>query len=273
MTVRDPGPGAETRRASHHLSTPAPQTQEQVPEFAPAETADVSPHVSGAATGASASPAAPSGSRAASPGLSPRQVLALQRSVGNRAVATIMRSVAQRVPIEPKRSETLYNTNDPSTGKATAGSFGGKSTYEMTRNGDSGVTIIHPHQVPEPVPEQRRPESPRCARQTHHRWASSWVDPTEIPASDPRRAWATDIATGAVAHWNGHLTLVGEEWNLTTDNTKKRLPVTFQSVPVFGLGETEDARIIVHPSVDGRRVTRPAHRRRQLVHEQGRLHR
>ncbi len=50
-----------------------------------------------------------------------------------------------------------------------------------------------------------------------------------------------------MAHWNGHLTLVGEEWNLTTDNTRKRLPVTFRSIPVFGAAEPEDARIIVHP--------------------------
>ena len=44
-------------------------------------------------------------------GLSRGQMLALQRTVGNRAVTSVMRSVAQRVAIkEPTKTETLYNT-------------------------------------------------------------------------------------------------------------------------------------------------------------------
>ena len=108
----------------------------------------------------------------------------------------------------------------------------------MTRSGDSGVTItvrikflnqdrngVDPNAArcaPPDTPPlgtligSTRPRSPRPIRAAHGR----------------RRSPA-----GAVAHWNGHLTLVGEEWNLTEDNTKKRLPVTFQSVPVFGLDE------------------------------------
>ena len=147
----------------------------------------------------------------------------------------MMGKVAQRVQIAPKRSETLYNTNDPTTGKATAGSFGGKSTYEMTRSGDSGVTISIRIKFLSQSRNTADPNAPGAAPDTPP-LGKLLNDPTEIPASDPRRAWATDIATGAVTHWNGHLTLVGEEWNLTTDNTKKRLPVTFQSKPVFGIG-------------------------------------
>ena len=41
------------------------------------------------------------------------------------------------------------------------------------------------------------------------------------------------------------LALVGEERNLIADNTKKRLPVTFQAVPVFSLAGDEDDHIIV----------------------------
>ena len=59
--------------------------------------------------------------------LSARQVW---RSSARSATGPWPRSwaVAQRVPSKPSGAETLYNTNDPTTGKATAGSFGGKSS-------------------------------------------------------------------------------------------------------------------------------------------------
>jgi hypothetical protein len=237
-----PGPVSERRQGPQGPPAPAAPVLEQV--SAATQMAEVSRRIARAAT--PTGPAAPPVGGASRTGLSPRQVLALQRSVGNRAVATIMRSVAQRVPIEPKRSETLYNTKDPTTGKATAGSFGGKSTYEMTRSGDAGVTISIRIKFLNQTRNSADPAAPGAAADTPP-LGKLIGDPTEIPASDPRRAWATDIATGAVAHWNGHLTLVGEEWNLTEDNTKKRLPVTFQSTPVFGVAEPEDARVIVHP--------------------------
>ncbi len=72
--------------------------------------------------------------------------------------------------------------------------------------------------------------------------------PTEIPAGDPRRDWATTMAGKAVAHWNGRLVFVGEEWNLLSENTTKRLPVTFGAVPVFDSGADADDNVIVHPA-------------------------
>ncbi|MET0773225.1 MAG: hypothetical protein ABWZ82_09085, partial [Candidatus Limnocylindrales bacterium] len=74
-------------------------------------------------------------------------------------------------------------------------------------------------------------------------------DPTEIPGDDPRRAWATTVVEEGVKNWNGRLTLVGEETALFSDEvTRKRLPVTFRAVPVFGLKDKAHSQVIVHPS-------------------------
>ena len=51
-----------------------------------------------------------------------------------------------------------------------------------------------------------------------------------------------------VKPWNGHVTLTGEEVNVLSGNTAKRLPVTFESEAVFGLGDAYDNIVIVHPS-------------------------
>ncbi len=180
-------------------------------------------------------------------GLSRGQMLALQRTVGNRAVTSVMRSVAQRVAIkEPTRTETLYNT-PVAGGQATANQYTMNPQYEMTRSGDTGVTVTVRIKFLSQARNGVDPTSPGAPAGTPA-LGTLLGSPTEIPASDPRRAWATGVAAGGVAHWNGHLTLVGEEWNLTEDNTRKRLPVTFQSVPVFGIGETAHSQIIVHPS-------------------------
>ena len=74
--------------------------------------------------------------------------------------------------------------------------------------------------------------------------------PAEIPATDPdnRRAWCQNIVKEQVKPWNGKLTLLGEEVNVIDANTKKKLPVTFDSVAVFGLAEKHDQTIIVHPT-------------------------
>jgi len=56
------------------------------------------------------------------------------------------------------------------------------------------------------------------------------------------------MAAQAVAHWNGRLVFVGEEWNLTEENTEKRLPVTFRAVPVFDIDGEADSQVIVHPA-------------------------
>ncbi len=173
-------------------------------------------------------------------------MLALQRAVGNRAVATMMGTVAQRVAVqEATRTETLYNTTS-SGGQATANKYTMNPSYDMSRSGDSGVTVTVRIKF---LSQSRNSVDPNAAGSPPGTPALGTLlgSPAEIPASDPRRAWATGVAAGGVAHWNGRLTLVGEEWNLLEDNTRKRLPVTFRSVPVFGIGEEADSQIIVHP--------------------------
>jgi hypothetical protein len=72
----------------------------------------------------------------------------------------------------------------------------------------------------------------------------------EIPTTDPddRRGWAEKLVKEQSKPWNGHVTLTGEEVNVFSDNSKKRLPVTFESVAVFGLGDPYDNIVIIHPS-------------------------
>jgi len=218
-------------------------------------------------------------------GLTPRQVLALQGIVGNRVVTSVMRSVAQRVPMtSPDSSETLYNATNPA-GQATAGTYGGGVDaggapnvvkYDMTRDGDTKVTVT----VRIKFLSQARCTVPRPAGApaTVPDLGDLVGRPTEIPANDPdnRRAWATDIAAKAVTVWNGRLALTegsaaaapaaagtvpaaapagpAPAGGVTPaapaappSAPPKKLPVTFASVPVFGLGEPEDTRIIVHP--------------------------
>ncbi|MGH2465358.1 MAG: hypothetical protein ACRDGI_07850, partial [Candidatus Limnocylindrales bacterium] len=127
---------------------------------------------------------------------SPRQVMALQRAAGNRAVEGMVRPVAQRVAIkDPKMTETLYNTERKSTGKATAKKFEMDPAYDMTRTADTGAAVTVRIQF---------------MNQTRDRTGAYTDQPTEIPATDARRAWAKDTAEGAVKKWNGRLTLVGE---------------------------------------------------------------
>lgn len=177
--------------------------------------------------------------------------LDLQRLAGNAAVSSvvgkIVRDTLQRVPVkESPPNETLYN--QPGTGgKAKAQDYGGDVSYDMTRNGDSGVTIT--------IKIQFLNQS-RCGRKKLPTDPPNTPDlgdlvgdPTEIPTNDPdnRRAWCQNIVTEQVKPWNGKLTMVGEEVNVIDANTKKRLPVTFNSVAVFGKGEKHDQVIIVHP--------------------------
>ncbi|HEY7937370.1 MAG TPA: hypothetical protein VID26_09625 [Candidatus Limnocylindrales bacterium] len=168
------------------------------------------------------------------PAFSPRQVIALQRSAGNRAVRGIVRPVAQRVAIkDPKMTETLYNTERGSTGKATAKKFEMDPAYEMTRTGDTGAAVTVRIQF---------------LNQTRDSQGAYSDKAKEIPASDERRAWAKGVAEDAAKIWNGRLTLVGEGTNPVTKATvKKRLPLTFNSVAVFGLNEPYHNRVIVYP--------------------------
>jgi hypothetical protein len=193
----------------------------------------------------------PSDTKTARRRMAPRQVLALQRAVGNRAVGDILRrSVAQRVAVSTSTSETLYNKEDATTGEATAGHYGGMKTYDITRQGDTGATVLvkikflNQARNTVPPPDPNPTGLPRLG--------ALMGSPTEIPASDPRRAWATTMAQTAVAAWNGRLTLTGEETNVFSANTKKRLPVTFRAEAIFGIGDEAHNTVIAHgPATTG----------------------
>lgn len=139
--------------------------------------------------------------------------------------------------------ETLYNQAAPA-GQAGSKHYSITANYEMTRAGDSGATVSvrikFLSQARNTVPPPPGvPNAPKLGQ---------LVGPqTEIPPGDPRRGWATTMAGEAVKTWNGRLTLAGEEWNAFGPNTPKRLPVTFQAIPVWGLNEEAHNVVIVHP--------------------------
>lgn len=185
------------------------------------------------------------------PGPAGPWALGLQRLAGNAAVSSIVDRVAhdtiQRVQVkESPPNETLYN--QPGTGgKAKAQDYGGDVSYDMSRNGDAGVTItikirfLSQSRCGTPKPAGAPPGTPDLG--------DLIGEPQEIPTTDPdnRRGWCQNIVTEQVKPWNGKLTLLGEEVNVIDDNTKKRLPVTFTSVAVFGKNDKHDQTIIVHP--------------------------
>jgi hypothetical protein len=177
--------------------------------------------------------------RRASKSTSPRSresdhLLDLQHRAGNQAVAAIFDGTLQRVEVKgDPYSETLYN--QAGTGKkAGSAKYSLKPNYVLDRNGDSGlnvkVRVKFMHQL-------RNPDK-------------SMIDsPVEIPANDPddRRGWAQNLVKEQSKPWNGHVTFVGEEVNVLSKNTIKRLPVTFESVAVF-TGDDYDNIVIIHPS-------------------------
>ena len=182
---------------------------------------------------------------------SPTGTLQLQQLAGNRAVASMVDQIAretlQRVAVkESPPNETLYN-QPGAGGKAGAAQFGGDVSYDMARNGDAGVTITIRIQFM----SQSRCGVPRPpgAPATTPDIGDLIGTPAEIPTNDPdnRRAWCQNIVTEQVKPWNGKLALLGEEVNVFSSNTTKRLPVTFTSVAVFGERDKHDQRIIVHP--------------------------
>jgi hypothetical protein len=180
--------------------------------------------------------------------LSPLDALALQRAAGNRAVASAVRVPLQRVGIkEDPKTETLYNKTNAS-GEATAKKYTMHPRYQMVRNGDTGVTVTiaikflnQARNTVDPADPASPPGTPPLG--------TLLGDPTEIPGGDERRGWAEGIAKEAATVWSGTgITLLGEEWNLWSKNTKKRLPVTFTSKAVYGVGDDADATVIVHPA-------------------------
>jgi hypothetical protein len=183
----------------------------------------------------------------------PAALRQLQRTAGNRAVTTIVgrirQAAVQRVQInEAAVSETLYN-QPGAGGTAGARQYSITPKYQMTRNGDSGVTVTVRVKFLNQARNGTDPNAPGAPAGTPALGALIG-SPTEIPVNDPdnRRAWCQNIVKEQVKPWNGRLALVGEEWNLTTDNTKKRLPVTFDAVAVFGLAAEADNQVIVHPT-------------------------
>ena len=153
--------------------------------------------------------------------------LQLQRLAGNRAVAAIVdrdragdpaagggQGVApQRDPLQPARCRR----------QGGADQYGGAVSYDMSRNGDAGVTITIKIQFlnqsrngVDPAPPGAPPGTPGLG--------ALIGEPAEIPAADPdnRRAWCQNIVKEQVKPWNGKLTFVGEEVNIIDANTKKR---------------------------------------------------
>lgn len=164
-------------------------------------------------------------------------LLRLQRTAGNRAVSALLESghpLVQRVEVKDKPySETLYNQAGTG-GKAKAKDYSLTPNYVLTRNGDGGLTVKVRVQFLHQV---------RAADGTLQ------GSPVEIPVNDPddRRGWAQKLVKEQVKPWNGHATLTGEEVNVFSGNTTKRLPVTFESVAVFGKDEDHDNIVIIHP--------------------------
>jgi hypothetical protein len=176
------------------------------------------------------------------------RALGLQRVVGNRAVAAIVQQI-QRVQItEAARGETLYNQAGAG-GKAGSKAYSITPKYQMTRSGDTGVTVTVRVKFLNQARNGVDPTSPGAPPGTPP-LGTLLGSPTEIPVTDPdnRRTWAQNIVKEQVKPWNGRVTLVGEEVNVFSDNTKKRLPVTFDAVAVFGLSGDADNQVIIHPS-------------------------
>jgi hypothetical protein len=181
------------------------------------------------------------------PGAAPHPLLDLQRAAGNRAVSSVVGrlgpglardagpAAVQRVEVkEAQMSETLYNQSGAG-GKAKAKDYAITPAYVLNRNGDSGVTVK---------------VRVKFLHQVRDATGALTGSPVEIPVNDPdnRRGWAEKLVKEQVKPWNGHVTLTGEEVNIGRPNTMKRLPVTFEAVAVFGLGEAYDNIVIIHPS-------------------------
>jgi len=180
--------------------------------------------------------------------MTPAGFMALQRLVGNRAVASAMERSARGVPVLQRvpvayggTGETLYNEEDAS-GKAKANQYGGSGTFQLTRDGDAGVGIevrirfLKQNRNTMP-PRKGHPKDPAVGDLTGKQ--------TVLPAGD--QAWATQTAADAVTKWNGKLVLVGKDVPRPDAEVTKRLPVTFKATAVFGLTDPADTEVIVHP--------------------------
>jgi len=173
--------------------------------------------------------------------MSPSGIVALQRAVGNRAVNDVMRQFVQRVPVAVSGGETLYNQG-AAGGQAGAKHYGMGGKYDMSRDGDSSVTVSIRIKF---IKQNRNTLPPTPPAKTPA--VGDRTGPiTALPKGD--QDWATDMASKAVKYWDeAGLVLVGEEWNAFSDNTKKRLPVSFKSIPIFDPDAEADQTVAVHP--------------------------
>ncbi|MGX5697321.1 hypothetical protein ACWKWP_14065 [Agromyces soli] len=165
-------------------------------------------------------------------------LVALQRTAGNRAVTSLIAAPVQRVPITvPSREETLFNNRQASApGVASARVYGSARgrNLDLTRGGTPEVATVTVHIR---FVDQARTNVTR---------ADGTVGPdTEkvIPPGDARRAFGITTCTTAPGHWNNRAVLVGERaapnWLVQQFSSDRggpvRLPVRFAAVPVWDL--------------------------------------
>jgi hypothetical protein len=225
-------------------SAPAAKAQVAAPTVAPTSEA---PATQGAVGGMSAGQTMLSVQIASGAADPPPQfrfttagLMALQRTVGNRAVAAAMARV-QRVEVAYDEGETLY-TGKTAEGKAKGEHFGGAGTFQLTRDADAAVNVevrirfLRQHRNTKPPrPGTKDPAVGELVKAQ-----------TELPEGD--RSWATSISNAAVAKWNGKLTLVGVDKPAPdAAEVNKRIPVVFKATPKFGLTDEADTEVIVHP--------------------------
>lgn len=174
--------------------------------------------------------------------MTPSGFMALQRLVGNRAVAAAMERVVQRVPVSVTFSETLY-TGEGAGGKAAGGSFGQGGQFQMTRDADNAVNIDMKIKF---VRQHRNTINKRPGHPSDPDVGDLTGPITELPEGD--RAWATTTSAAAVAHWNGRLVLVGKDKpRPDAAEVDKRLKVVFKATPTFGKNDVADQTVVVHP--------------------------
>jgi hypothetical protein len=146
------------------------------------------------------------------------------------------------VPVKVSGGETLYNQG-AAGGQAGGKHYGMGGQYNLTRQGDAGVTATVRVKFVRQTRNTLAPTPPATTPKVGQLTGPQ----TALPVGD--QPWATNIMTQAVKYWNdAQLVLTGEEWNAFSANTKKRLPVTFAVEPVFDVSRKDvDQTVVVHP--------------------------
>ncbi|GAA1847185.1 hypothetical protein GCM10009750_37040 [Agromyces salentinus] len=204
-------------------------------------------------------------------------LVALQRSAGNRAVSALVQRqrhqsggdsrrpggahhaaspMVQRVPVTvPSREETLFNqrgTPGSTPGTAGAAVFGhdrGK-TFDLARTGSPEAVVVTVRI--RFFQEGRVLSAPDAQGRTH---PVNDDNKSVIPPGDARRPFAQNICTTAPAHWNNRATLAGVraapgliDSIFTTDTGGPvRLPIRFRAEPVWDLTSPVDSEVRVFP--------------------------